>query len=125
MNKSQIEAAAGCKVEITKILERDTTRERDITVVPEQFTQDPDSIFKDPEIDIVIELLGGIEPAYTFVKRSLMAGKSVATSNKALAFIKALPCSKSTVTACTLSILLKHSFTLLAQCLQCIPSIAN
>lgn len=83
MNKAQIEEAAGCKVEITKILERDTTRERDITVVPEQFTQDPDSIFKDPEIDIVIELLGGIEPASTFMLTALENGKHVVTANKA------------------------------------------
>lgn len=83
MNKAQIEAAAGCKVEITKILERDTTRERDITVSPEQFTQDPDSIFKDPEIDIVIELLGGIEPASTFIQTALENGKHVVTANKA------------------------------------------
>lgn len=83
MNKKQIEEAAGCKIEITKILERDTTRERDITVTPEQFTQDPDSIFTDPEIDIVIELLGGIEPAATFMLRALENGKHVVTANKA------------------------------------------
>ena len=41
-------------------------------------------IINDPEIQIVVEVMGGIEPAYTFVKRSLLAGKSVATSNKAL-----------------------------------------
>jgi homoserine dehydrogenase len=39
------------------------TRKRDITVSPDQFTQNPDDIFLDPSIDIVIELLGGIEPA--------------------------------------------------------------
>ena len=36
------------------------------------------------EVQIVVEVMGGIEPAYTFVKRSLLAGKNVATSNKAL-----------------------------------------
>ena len=41
-------------------------------------------IVKDPEVQIVVEVMGGIEPAYTFVKRCLLAGKSVATSNKAL-----------------------------------------
>lgn len=83
MNKAQIEAAAECKIEITKILERDVDRERDITVVPEQFTQDPDSIFQDPEIDIVIELLGGIEPASTFMLSAMENGKHVVTANKA------------------------------------------
>lgn len=83
MNKEQIEAAAECKVEITKILERDVDRERDITVTPEQFTQDPDAIFKDPDIDIVIELLGGIEPASTFMLSAMENGKHVVTANKA------------------------------------------
>ena len=41
-------------------------------------------IANDPEVDIVVEVMGGIEPAYTFVKRALEAGKSVCTSNKAL-----------------------------------------
>ena len=45
---------------------------------------DFETIVNDPEVDIVVEVMGGIEPAYTFVKRSLLAGKSVATSNKAL-----------------------------------------
>ncbi len=41
-------------------------------------------ILNDPVVKIVVEVMGGIEPAYTFVKKSLLAGKSVATSNKAL-----------------------------------------
>lgn len=45
---------------------------------------DFDTIVNDPDVQIVVEVMGGIEPAYTFVKRSLLAGKSVATSNKAL-----------------------------------------
>ena len=47
-------------------------------------SHDIDVIINDPEIKIVVEVMGGIEPAYTFVKRCLEAGKSVATSNKAL-----------------------------------------
>ncbi|QIB69990.1 homoserine dehydrogenase [Aminipila butyrica] len=83
MNKVQITEATGLNLEISKILERDTTRERDITVVPQQFTQDPDEIFRDPEIDIVIELLGGIEPATTFMLEAMKNKKSVVTANKA------------------------------------------
>lgn len=83
MNRAQIEKNTGCDINITKILEKDVDRERDITVVPEQFTQDPDEIFNDPDIDIVIELLGGIEPASTFMLKALNAGKHVVTANKA------------------------------------------
>lgn len=52
--------------------------------VQEIITHDFEEIVQDKEVDIVVEVMGGIEPAYTFVKRSLEAGKSVATSNKAL-----------------------------------------
>ena len=45
---------------------------------------DFDQIVSDEEVKIVVEVMGGIEPAYTFVKKSLLAGKSVVTSNKAL-----------------------------------------
>ncbi len=52
--------------------------------VQEIITHDFNDIVSDPEVSIVVEVMGGIEPAYTFVKKSLLAGKSVATSNKAL-----------------------------------------
>ncbi len=45
---------------------------------------DFEEIVNDPEIEIVVEVMGGLEPAYTFVKRCLLAGKSAVTSNKAL-----------------------------------------
>ena len=52
--------------------------------IQEKLVHDFDVIVSDPDVQIVVEVMGGIEPAYTFVKRSLLAGKSVATSNKAL-----------------------------------------
>ena len=52
--------------------------------IQEKIIHDVDIIINDPEIRIVVEVMGGIEPAYTFVKRCLEAGKSVVTSNKAL-----------------------------------------
>lgn len=52
--------------------------------VQDKIVHDFETIIRDDDIKIVVEVMGGIEPAYTFVKRSLQAGKSVATSNKAL-----------------------------------------
>ncbi len=52
--------------------------------IQKKIIHDFDIIVNDPEIQIVVEVMGGIEPAYTFVKKCLLAGKSVATSNKAL-----------------------------------------
>ena len=82
-NRSQFEEAAGCPVNIVKILEKDIDRERDITVPRESFVSDAEEIFSDPDIDIVIELLGGVEPAATMIERALCSGKHVVTANKA------------------------------------------
>ena len=52
--------------------------------VEEVLVHDFEIIVNDPEVDIVVEVMGGLEPAYTFVKKCLLAGKSVCTSNKEL-----------------------------------------
>ena len=83
MNGGYIEKTTGLSLEITKILEKDVARERDITVSPEQFIQNPDDIFDDPDIDVVIELFGGIEPATSLMLSAMKKGKHVVTANKA------------------------------------------
>jgi homoserine dehydrogenase len=83
MNKNLIRERTGIDFEITRILEVDTDRERGITVSKDMFTQNPDDIWNDADIDIVIELLGGIEPASTFMLDALNSGKHVVTANKA------------------------------------------
>ena len=52
--------------------------------IQEKIVHDYQVILDDPEIKIVVEVMGGVEPAYTFVKKALCAGKSVSTSNKEL-----------------------------------------
>lgn len=52
--------------------------------IQEKIVHDFDVILNDPDVQIVVEVMGGVEPAYTFVKKSLQAGKSVCTSNKEL-----------------------------------------
>ena len=83
MNRAEVEKAVGAEVEIVKILEKDTERDRGIYVDKSKFTMDSDEIFKDPDIDIVIELLGGIEPATSFMITAMENGKHVVTANKA------------------------------------------
>jgi homoserine dehydrogenase len=82
-NRAHIEEKLGARLRITRILEKDVDRDRGIAIDPTLFTQDPDAIFNDPDIDIVIELLGGVEPATTFMASALKAGKHVVTANKA------------------------------------------
>ncbi len=60
-----------------------------ITELPEQFSdvtfsQDANDIFNDPDVDIVVELIGGMEPAKTFMLKAISKGKHVVTANKAL-----------------------------------------
>ena len=52
--------------------------------IQEKIVHDYEIILNDPEIGIVVEVMGGVEPANTFVRKALEAGKSVVTSNKAL-----------------------------------------
>ena len=49
-----------------------------------KIVHDYDIIDKDEDVQVVVECMGGVEPAYTFVKRALLNGRSVATSNKEL-----------------------------------------
>ncbi|MBQ3071803.1 MAG: homoserine dehydrogenase [Oscillospiraceae bacterium] len=66
-------------IRITRILEKYPKPE-----IADRVARDMDEIVADPEIDIVIELLGGVHPAFEFVKAALEAGKHVVTANKAL-----------------------------------------
>jgi len=68
---------------ITKVLVRDLTRARD-GVDPALLTTDAEDILEDPEIQIVVEVMGGIEPARSYILQALRAGKHVVTANKAL-----------------------------------------
>ncbi|MDR3242721.1 MAG: homoserine dehydrogenase [Clostridiales Family XIII bacterium] len=83
MNRKRIAEVSGADIEFTKILEKDVHRKRDVSVSLDRFTQDPDVILKDPSISIVVELLGGIEPASGFMLAAMKNGKHVVTANKA------------------------------------------
>ncbi len=74
----------GISLELKKIADLDITTERGVEVSPDILTTLADDIFSDPEIDIVIELIGGYEPARTFIRKAILAGKHVVTANKAL-----------------------------------------
>ena len=65
------------------MLVRDLSRSRAVSS-PQTLTTDPDAVIKDPSIDIVVELMGGIEPARTLISAALQEKKSVVTANKDL-----------------------------------------
>lgn len=80
-NKETIAKKVGDTVSVKYVLD---LREFPGTSVEDKIVHDFSIIEKDPEVTMVIETMGGLKPAYAFVKASLEAGKHVATSNKAL-----------------------------------------
>ena len=74
----------GCKVKIRKILVRNLEKAAAKVDDPAMLTNSWEEIKQDPSIDIVIELIGGIEPARTYILDALHAGKHVVTANKDL-----------------------------------------
>lgn len=74
----------GASVELVKIADLDITSDRGVPVPPDSLTTRADEVLDHPEIEIVIELMGGYEPARTFLLKALANGKHVVTANKAL-----------------------------------------
>ena len=82
---AEMEERAGCRLTLAAIADLDVVRPReglDLQRLP--LTTDAGRVLGDPEIRIVIELVGGLEPARTFILRALASGKHVVTANKAL-----------------------------------------
>ncbi|MCI5900358.1 MAG: homoserine dehydrogenase [Firmicutes bacterium] len=80
-NHSSINKKAGEEINIKYVLD---LRDFPGDPIQEKIVHDFNIILNDPEIKIVVEVMGGVEPAYTFTKQALLAGKSVCTSNKEL-----------------------------------------
>lgn len=84
-NAQTIENRLGVAIEIRRIADLDLERDRGIPDLDKAIlTTDAYKVIDDPEIDIVVELIGGLEPAKTFILRALDKGKHVVTANKAL-----------------------------------------
>jgi homoserine dehydrogenase len=79
-----IEARTGLRLELTRVAVRDVTRARSVSLREGVLVGDAASVVADPEVDVVVELIGGMEPARTLVIDALKAGKPVVTGNKEL-----------------------------------------
>jgi homoserine dehydrogenase len=75
---------AGVRLEITRVAVRDLAKPRDVPLPADAFVDDPSLVVDDPGTDIVVELIGGVEPARTYVLRAFANGKPVVTGNKEL-----------------------------------------
>jgi homoserine dehydrogenase len=83
-NADLIRRRVGVPIEVSKIAVRNATRDRGMDVASSLLTQNPFEIVNDPQIDIVVELIGGTEPAKELILSSIARGKHVVTANKAL-----------------------------------------
>ncbi|MFQ5558803.1 MAG: homoserine dehydrogenase [Acidimicrobiales bacterium] len=79
-----VSARTGLDLAITRIAVRSTSKDRSLDVAPGVLTSDAGAVVDDPDVDVVVELIGGIEPARELVRRALTSGKPVVTANKEL-----------------------------------------
>ncbi|MGI9119465.1 MAG: homoserine dehydrogenase, partial [Acidimicrobiales bacterium] len=79
-----IEARTGLRLEVARVAVRNRVKARSVALDDGCLTHDVDGVVHDPDIDLVVELIGGIEPARTLVLDALKAGKPVVTANKEL-----------------------------------------
>lgn len=83
-NGGLIERRLGARLFLKRIADLDITTPRVVSVPPGLLTTEAAKIIHDPDIDIVIELMGGYEPARSYILSALANGKHVVTANKAL-----------------------------------------
>ncbi|MGG3671557.1 homoserine dehydrogenase [Bacillus nitratireducens] len=74
----------GCPVKVTKVLVQNIEKEREVEVSSTLLTQDVNEILDNPNIDVVIEVMGGIDDAKAYILQALQSGKHVVTANKDL-----------------------------------------
>ncbi|MGG1312393.1 MULTISPECIES: homoserine dehydrogenase [Cohnella] len=83
-HQEDLQSQTGSPISIEKILVKDRHKKRSIAVEPSKLTEDPWEIVRDPNIDIVIEVMGGIEETRKIILEALERGKHVVTANKDL-----------------------------------------
>ena len=82
--RGTIAQRTGVDLRIGAIAVRSVDKYRDVIAAPDRLTDDPAAMIDDPSIDLVVELIGGIEPARSLILRALELGKPVVTGNKEL-----------------------------------------
>lgn len=72
------------ELELRRVAVRDPSRPRSVQLAAELLSTDPEAVVDDPAVDIVVEVMGGLEPARSLILRAIAAGKPVVTANKAV-----------------------------------------
>lgn len=79
---------SGVEYSLKTVVDKDWSWDRNLNLSAVTTTEDVEEVLGDPEIEIVVETIGGIEPAYDYIMRAMASGKNVVTANKALIAIK-------------------------------------
>ena len=82
--RKEIEARTGVQLEVVRIAVRNLARSRDVEIDAALLTNEAATVVGDPDVDVVVEVIGGIEPARELILAALAAGKPVVTANKEL-----------------------------------------
>ena len=72
------------EVELIRVAVKDLQRQRKASISSTLLTNDPIEVIDDPSVEVVVEVIGGIEPARSLILRAIKKGKSVVTANKAV-----------------------------------------
>lgn len=80
----EVASRTGVRLEVTRVAVRSLSRQRPVEVADEVLTRDATEVVRDPDVDVVVEVIGGIEPARELVLAAMAAGKPVVTANKEL-----------------------------------------
>ena len=83
-NAAYLEARVGAPLDVVRVLVRDPEKERVAELDRARLTTDPEAILGDASIDVVVEVMGGLDPARGYLSRAIEAGKQIVTANKML-----------------------------------------
>lgn len=81
-NADEITRRTGARITVKKVAVRDIHKTRGVALAPGVLTDDPSEVIDDPEIEIVAELVGGVDPAHDWILRAIRNGKNIVTANK-------------------------------------------
>jgi homoserine dehydrogenase len=87
-HRGEIARRAGVPIELAAIADLDVETDRGVTVKPARLTTDAMALIEDPSIQVIVELIGGYQPAERFVLAAIRNGKDVVTANKALLAVR-------------------------------------
>jgi homoserine dehydrogenase len=83
-NADLITRRSGVRIEVARVAVQNLTKDRAIAFAPGVLTNDGEAVVSDPAVDVIVEMIGGVEPARSLITNALKAGKPVVTANKEL-----------------------------------------